>query len=530
MLDDETIWGLPGAHTEPPIPDAEGFSATPLPGLLRAGVAIDPQAVALVGERGSLTYGDLWRLAGNVAGAIAARVPAGHPVACLLPRTPEGIAGVIGCLISGRLCMVLDPANPAERQVALLADAAPAALLATGSLPFAHAAPELALADAMADRDWHADSDWDPDAPLAVHFTSGSSGRPKGIVLSARSVLFRAGCVAGRWGLSHEDRVHAVSIPVASSGLAMLLGALACGARVVLTDIVADGASAALRLIEREAVTCAMIQPAVLRAFFRAEWADAAFRTLRSLRIGASALAWSDIAAWRPRLPPGCTIWHAYASTEGLEITMGEVRPDDAGQQATVPVGMLQPSHEYALLSEDDRPVPPGEPGEMVLRSRYVALGEWQGGRLVTGRMPPVPGRPGVRVFRTGDLLRVQPDGMMRLVGRADRQVKINGVRVEPGEIEAILRAQPGVTDAAVVANIIAGSVTLHGFVASATADQTALIAALRRQVSAALPSALNPTRLTVLDQLPTLPNGKVDLVALSERSRANPSAKHPSP
>ena len=519
MLGDELNWGIAGALTEPPIPGAEGFSATPLPDLLRAGVAIDPQAVALVGQGGSLRYAELWRLARNVAGAIATRVPAGRPVACLLPRTPEGITGLIGCLISGRLCMVLDPANPAERQAALLADAAPAALLVTGSPPFTQPAPVLALADAMADRDWQAGGDWDADAPLAVHFTSGSSGRPKGIVLSARSVLFRAACVAGRWRLTHEDRVFAPSAPVASSGLAMFLGALACGARVVITDISAEGASAALWLFEREAVTCAMIQPPVMRAFFRAEGAETAFRTLRSLRTGAGALARSDLAAWRLRLPTGCTIWHAYASTEALELTMGAVPPDDIGPEATVAVGMLQASHDYALLGEDDRPALPGESGEMVVRGRYIALGEWREGRVIAGRMPPAPGRPGSRVFRTGDMLLVQPDGIMRLVGRADRQVKINGVRIEPSEIEAVLRTQPGVTDAAVVAKTAAGSVTLHGFVAATTADEPALIAALRQRLTAALPSSLRPARLSVLDQLPTLPNGKVDLVTLGLRA-----------
>ena len=386
------------------------------------------------------------------------------------------------------------------------------------------------LNDALANehRDWTPAPTHDPNAPLVVHFTSGSSGRPKGIVLSARSVLFRAAGLAFRWELTEDDRLFAHSIPVASSGLCMLLAALTRGARVVLCDLGAEGVGDILRLVEEHAVTCAAMQPPIMRLLFRHPRAEIAFARLRSLRIGAAALARADIAAWRKRLPPGCIIRHSYASTEGVEVTIWIVPPDDHGEEPTVAAGVLQCNHDYALLGEDDRPVGPGQPGELVLRSRYVALGEWQEGRIVPGRMSPVPGRPGLRFFRTGDLLRVQPDGMMRVLGRADRQVKINGVRVEPDEIEAVLRAEPGVTDAAVVAQESAGSIVLHGFVVAA-ADPGTLIAALRRRLANALPSALNPSHLSVLDRLPLLPGGKVDLVALSQRSAYQAAVQPPS-
>jgi acyl-coenzyme A synthetase/AMP-(fatty) acid ligase len=253
-----------------------------------------------------------------------------------------------------------------------------------------------------------------------------------------------------------------------------------------------------------------------MRLLFQHPEVDAAFAHLRSLRIGAAALDRADVAAWRAHLPLDCTILHAYASTEALIIASWAVPPDDAGDEATVAAGRLQSTHDYALLGEDDRPVAPGEAGELVLRSRYVALGEWQGGRLVQGRMPPVAGRPGWRFFRTGDLLRVQPDGMMRVLGRADRQMKINGFRVEPAEIEAVLRSVPGVVDAVVVATTASNRVTLHGFVAATDVDQAALLVTLRERLTSGLPARSRPGRLAVLDRLPTLPGGKIDLVTLT--------------
>jgi len=122
-------------------------------------------------------------------------------------------------------------------------------------------------------------------------------------------------------------------------------------------------------------------------------------------------------------------------------------------------------------------------------------------------------------------VLQVQPDGMLRLLGRADRQAKINGVRIEPAEIEAVLRTDPRVTDAAVVAvpGSGAGTVTLHGFVASREPDHAALVAALRERLAASLPMTLRPSQLTVLARFPSLPVGKTDVNALA-RLAASPS------
>lgn len=525
-LNDDAIWGLPGAKVAECHKGAEAFCETPLLELLRRGAAYDPDAVALVGRSGALRYSELLRIAQNTATALAERIAPGEAVACLVPRRPEAIAALIGSLISGRVCLILDPANPALRQRDLLSDLAPAALLLAEAAPLPYDAPALMLADVLAgpDRIWRPDAAPDPDMPLSVHMTSGSSGRPKGIVLSARSVLYRALSNNQDMRLTRTDRFVMPSGPFAGAGLSALLGALACGARSVLTSFAEDGAGTTLRLIERERVTCAVFQPPMLRVLLSLERASAAFAAMRCVRIGAAGLPRADLAALRRSLPPDCGVWHTYASTEALFVASWQVPSDDSGPEATVAVGMPQPNHDYALLDESDRPVAAGEPGELVLRSRYLALGEWRQGRVVPGRMLPVPNRPGWRCFHTGDVLQVQPGGLLRLLGRVDRQVKINGVRIEPAEIEAVLRTEPRVTDAAVVAvpGSSTGSVTLHGFVASREPDHAALVAALRGRLAASLPMTLRPSQLMVLPQLPSLPVGKTDVNALA-RLAASP-------
>jgi acyl-coenzyme A synthetase/AMP-(fatty) acid ligase len=528
-LDDQTIWGLPGTILAQAIPDAEAFSTTPLLDLLRAGAARDPEAIALVGQTASLNYADLLRGARNVACAVAEHVPPRQALACLVPSTPEGVAGLLGCLIAGRLCVVLDPAYPADRHAAVLQEVAPAMLILAEPLPFAHGIPVLALRDVLAGPAcdgylapaWQPDHAWDPDAPFAVYFTSGSTGHPKGIVVSARYVLHRASCIAQYCALTEQDCLFHSVAPITAHGLACQLGALFQGARVLVAAVATEGVGAILRLIEREGVTCATIPPPILRLLFQLNRAKRALRSVRTLRIASTALSRAEIATWRPLLSPDCEIWHNYSSTEAQNVAEWLVPVGDAGEEPTVAAGFLQPCHDYAVLGEDDRPVPSGEPGELVIRSRYIAMGEWRNGRLVSGRTPPVPGRPGWRYFRTGDVVRLQPDGMLRVVGRADRQVKINGIRVEPAEIEAIIRAQPGVTDAVVLADSTSAGVTLHGLVEAANMDQKALIEALRLRLAAALPMALRPSRLTVLDRLPMLPSGKIDLTALSRTAQS---------
>jgi acyl-coenzyme A synthetase/AMP-(fatty) acid ligase len=525
---DETVWGLPGSLVAPNAPGDEAFSITPLLSLLRAAASRGPDAIALVSQTDSLCYGDLLRKVQSAARAIAVLVPAGRPVACLLPRTPDGIAGLLGCLVSGRLCMVMDPANPAERQAALLRDAAPAALLLAEPLQFADAAPALMLHEALAGRngsEWQADRAYDPDAPFVVYFTSGSSGRPKGIVHSARTILYNAANNVGCQELTPDDRLFSQSTHLNPGALSTIIAALARGARLVLADVASVGASAVLRLIGQQMTTCAIIYPTLLRVFFRLERARSAFRALRMLRAAAAPLFREDVAAWRPLLPADCAIWHAYSSTEGLFVAAWVVPVEDRGAGATMAAGMRQPGHEYALLDADGRRAELGGLGELALQGRYLPLGEWRGGRLVAGRMAPIPGRPGWRSLHTGDMLRLQPDGLLRFAGRADRMLKINGFRVEPAEIEAILRSEPGVADAAVVSSSAEGRVSLHGFVAASDAAPAALITALRQRVAATLPTAFMPARLTVLDRLPTLPSGKIDYVSLSRWTQPRENA-----
>ena len=517
-------WGIPGATVIPAPEGVEAFCATSILRLLEQAAAEVPDRVALVGLAGRLTHGELLRLARNAAAAIAARTKPGDGVACLLLRSPECMATLLGCAISGRVCLVLDPAEPPERLRLLLENAAPALLLREAAL--ARPAPgidlpDLTVAEALStpDRDWVA-PEADPDAPLAVHFTSGSTGLPKGIVLSARSVLRRAVDEMEIREAGPEDAIFYPLVLPASSGFAQLLGMLSRRGRLLLADLMRESPGRLVAFLEREGVTILSGASPLLRTLMAFPGATAALRQVRRVVLGAMAMTRADFAALRDGLPAGCRIVHALASTEALCLAHWVVAEDGLGPEQTLPAGHASATHEMILLDEHDRPAPPGEPGELAVRSQFVALGVWRGNRVMEGRMTPVPGEPGSRMFRTGDLVAVQPDGMLRVLGRIDRQIKINGVRIQPGEIEAVLRSVAGVTGAAVVAVPVDGQPVLHGFVAADAAAVAAVIPAVRAAMRAKLPPALRPTHLTVLERLPSLPGGKIDALALMERAR----------
>lgn len=471
---------------------------------------------AMAGSAGRLSRPEFIGIVRRVAAAVQRRVAVGARVAAFLPQTPQGVAALLGCASAGRVCVVLNPADPAERLRLTLEDAAPAAVLfddaLAGQVPWPAGAVAIPLSDCLAGDGDVAAVPHDPDAPSMIHYTSGSTGRPKGIVLSSFNVMARASMMIERQDMTEADRYLIPTTISDGSCVAAHIAGVLCGGTQLVVSFAAEGPGGVVRLAAREGATILAGPTAMLRALRGLAAMPQAVAQLRLLRIGGSGLPADDLAAWRALLPAGCGISHSYASTEAMVVSDWSLPIERVAQGGTLSVGRILPGVEYALLDEEDRPVAEGEAGQMVLRGRQLALGELQGGQVVPGRMLPDPALPGARVFRTGDVLRREAGGLLYFAGRADRQMKVNGVRLEPAEIEAVLRAEDGVRDAALV-QLDDGS--LHGFVAVPERDwaevQPLLIARLRDSV----PTAMRPRRLHVLPALPLLPSAKHDLAAL---------------
>jgi acyl-coenzyme A synthetase/AMP-(fatty) acid ligase len=238
---------------------------------------------------------------------------------------------------------------------------------------------------------------------------------------------------------------------------------------------------------------------------------DAAARCASIERIVASGEALApELVARVAQLLPQARLYNLYGPTEAaIDVSHWRCEPRD-GEAASVPIGHPIANLQLHVLDAALHPVPPGATGELYLGGAGLARGYLGRPSLTAERFVPDPFAAGARLYRTGDLARRRADGALDYLGRIDTQVKLRGQRIEPGEIEALLRAAPGVHDAVVIVR----DEQLIGYVArgaQGALDTSALFAALREQ----LPAYMVPAQLIELDALPVTPNGKCDRNAL---------------
>ncbi|HET9904188.1 MAG TPA: AMP-binding protein [Xanthobacteraceae bacterium] len=485
-----------------------------------------PDRICVEDGTTGLSYAQALALVSRLAGLVATAVPAGRPVGIFMPSSAHYPLAMLACFACGRVCVPLNMRDPPQRAGDIAYDGRLDAIIGSSST----------IADFAAQRALHwiditeaAASPAAPqvlpppasvDDPAIILYTSGSTGRPKGIVNNQRSLLQRVAQHANSCHINGDDVLFPLSGPATIAGCRELLAALLTGARLVITDIEALGLRGTWKAFRTHGATITYVVPTLLRALALAAAGERA-ETLRVVRIGGEKVLWSDIALARELTAPSCAVQIGYSSTE---TTGAQWFPTDlpAGQETVAPCGHLLPGLAYAVVDEDGLSVAPGEVGELLIRSEHVALGRWEEGALVSGRIAPDDRR--CRIHATGDLVSIGTDGLLRVIGRKDRQVKINGKRVEPEELEAMLRRVPGIGEAAVV---VSAANELVAAIVPENDGRRPPIGEVWKAIRTALPSALHPTRLHELDALPRLPSGKVDVIALRELDRNRRTARH---
>jgi thioesterase domain-containing protein/acyl carrier protein len=362
------------------------------------------------------------------------------------------------------------------------------------------------------------------DQPACVLFTSGSSGRPKGIVNSQRNLLQRVAQSVNAAHINADDRFLTLASLCTIVGVRDTLTALLAGACIHLLDPQRAGAREIVSVIRAEAITIVFAFPALLRSVIP-HGGERAPDALRLVRIGGDTTLWSDIDLLRGWLAPEAAIQLIYAATEAPMMQWfvdASCRADDP----RIPIGYPLPGNRLALIDERGDDTPPGEVGELIVDSPYVALGVWVDGRCVAGGGES-HGAPAHRLFRTGDLVRQRPDGMLERIGRQDRQIKIRGVRVDLEGVEAVLRRHPLVRDVgalarpAVDASGADGGGTLVAYVSARDGAHAGLLDDLKALMRS-LPPPMRPGRFYLVHQIPRLPGSKLDVRALIALDEVN--------
>jgi amino acid adenylation domain-containing protein len=489
-----------------------------------------PDKIAIDDGTVALTYRELQAAAQHLAHRIATAVPKGRPVGILLPHGALFPVAALACLAVGRVYVPIDLGYPGERSDQIMREAGLAALIVDGGgqalSPAAAASPRLDIAQSLRADDAQPVAIEAAAGPAVVLYTSGSSGRPKGICNDQLAILQRVDHFIDSCRLHADDRFILLSSPGTIAGVRDTLAALLSGATLHIADPHRLGTGGILRVLEERRITVCYTVSALLRELLRLPRAKEAARTLRVLRLGGDAVLAADIELCRSVLPRSCQILIGYGSTEVPTIFQWFVPPGWATDGPRIPCGYATPGHAIALIKDDGSPAASGEIGELVVTSRYVALGAWQQGGLQPGTFERDGADPSLRVMRTGDLLRRRDDGLWELIGRKDRMIKIRGFRVDPSEAEWVLRESPNVADAAVIGRARDGANALIAYVVPRAADTASLRADLQRAMASKLPGYMRPAELHFVDAIPRLPGFKPDLDALRNLERPPPAQR----
>ncbi len=299
------------------------------------------------------------------------------------------------------------------------------------------------------------------------------------------------------------------------AGVRETFSALLNGATLHVTDPGTLGFSGVLKVLRDARITIGYAVPALLRHLMSAPAAGDAFSSFRILRVGGDIPLKSDLDLIR-RVAPRSSTLIAFSSTELPTIFQWFVPPHWEPDCLRLPIGFAQPGFEFAVHDASGCAVPVGKDGELVVRSRYLALGYWQNGRLRQGPFIRDAEDSSKRILQTGDMVRIRPDSLVDMLGRKDLQIKMRGYRVNPAELEAVVRGSPSVADAAVIARRAGEQVTaLVAFVVPARSGGSDITDALKRAIDKQLPSYMRPIHIRMLHEIPKLSGFKVDLQKL---------------
>ncbi|WP_244227347.1 non-ribosomal peptide synthetase [Corallococcus aberystwythensis] len=473
-----------------------------------------------VASRGrSLTHAELNAQANRLAHALMAR-GAGPDVlvGICLPRSVELVASVLGVLKAGAAWLPLDPSAPPERLRFMCVSAGARFIIGSGQAVERLAAdgiqvlgPEALSLESFPDVSPGVTVL--PDHLAYVIHTSGSTGLPKGVMISHRALSSFTEYHLGTFGLSPADRIGVVASPGFDALVMVLLPSLAAGARLELPpDEETRLSPQKLQdwLLARD-ITCVFLPTPLAERVLPLPWPESC--ALRWVLTG------GDRLHLRPRPGLPFQLVNGYGPAEcTIYSTSGVVPPGDASSEERLPsIGRPINGVEVHVLGPELRPVAEGETGELFIGGPGLARGYVGSADLTADRFIPDPFSRfgGERLYRTGDLGRRLPDGSLEFHGRSDRQVKVRGIRIEPAEITAALLTHPHVGAAHVMARSEGQDVFFVAWFAPKDARAVPGTEQLREHLRAWLPEAMLPRTFVVVDALPLGSTGKVDVLAL---------------
>jgi acyl-coenzyme A synthetase/AMP-(fatty) acid ligase/thioesterase domain-containing protein len=470
--------------------------------------------------RSSLSYAEFEQLADRAAaGLLELMGPGDRPIAILCSEVRSLSVAALGANRAGKTVAVLDAGAPEDRIRHILEDLGAPFVLSdgdgqqVGGRPSVHPLtfPQITT----------------PLPPVvqpgvaSIQYTSGSTGDPKGVMTpaAARDALGE--------GLSLMGQATGLRVPYLLGNTwrdAMVHAALIAGVTLVPYDVARDGVAPLPKWLADKDIGALAAVPTLLRAIVSRCDETRQLRRIRLVVSNGEALLWSDVASIRRHMAPDVPIYNLFGLTESGTIAVNAIAPDAPIGRGPIPPGFILPGVEVEIVDKDGSTLPVGAEGEIVATSPTVMLGYWRRPDLTDRILTPLA--DGRRRLRTGDGGRLRTDGTLEHLGRLDHVVKISGRRLELGEIEANLSRLPGVAAAAAATyEDVRGQLRLAAFVVPTAASSPSPVV-LRSELGHVMPAWALPDRIMVVEELPHLPNGKVDRRALPDRASAGEGPK----
>ncbi|MGY4304503.1 amino acid adenylation domain-containing protein [Bradyrhizobium sp. USDA 4369] len=476
-----------------------------------------PDEIALMFGHHRWSYRDLMLRVAEVSEALRTKgVRSGSVVGLLMRRSAETVATILGILSAGAVYVPLDPDYPASR-LSFMEDDSDMVVVVTDTNTMngtSWVPGSMLIIDEVSRGACGVYEAGLPGDAIYIMYTSGSTGQPKAAINLNRGIVNFVEGIQQSYPIGPGDRVlHKASLQFDVSAWE-IFWPLMHGASIVIAPSGAQSDPTELeRLIDTGGVTVAHFVPSMLAAFL-AGISRNSCPTLATVFVGGEALPPDLISRFGAKLR--AQLINSYGPTEtSIGVTLWECEADYQG--AVSPIGYPMPNVRLYVLDKHLNPVPDGVPGQLFIAGNCLGAGYLNRPDLNRERFLCEPGYSGKQMYASGDLVRRRPDGSLLFLGRLDHQVKIRGQRVELGEIETILRQVPGVRDAVVLAQKRASEGgRLVAYVcrsAGAILDELIVRSALARE----LPSAMVPSRVILLDDLPTTVNGKLDSARLPE-------------
>ncbi len=467
------------------------------------------------------TYAELDTATNRLANVlISGGGTAGDRVALLMQHDAPLIAAMLAVLKAGRAAVILNPTDPPARLKVILEDAEPAVILTDESNR--KLAGQIAESSHRVIRFKEHSSGpahkpgvrIEPGSLAFLLYTSGTTGRPKGVMQPHRNILHNALRHTRGLQLQAEDRIALLASPGGGQGMVTVWCTLLNGAALCPFPAVERGVTGLACWLKQKQITVYVSSVSVFRHFIQTLENGDRFPTVRAVRFASEPASSADFIAWQKHFPDDCVLLNTLSSTETGNIARRRFSREDRFAEGRLPAGRAVEGMQILLLDEQGREVASGGVGEIAVRSRFLSPGYWRNEWLTAERFSGA-GADGFRVYRTGDLARRTAGGELMFLDRRDAQVKIRGYRIELSEVEAALQGLPEVKEAAVCARPgLENGLQLVAYVVRRS-GQDGTAEGLRRALRLVLPGYMVPATFVFLEQLPLSPNGKIDRQAL---------------